>query len=90
VSEIQHSLPSVPTFSKPSRNRSWREYLEKARQESGPIKLLALIHATEKALLYRALEMGGNGIYDEERGAMGSACDVLAELRISKLGWPDP
>jgi hypothetical protein len=90
VSETQQSLPSVPAFSRPARNLSWREYLEKALQESNPIKLLALIHATEKALLYRGLEMGGNGIYDEERAAMGSACDALAELRISKLGWPNP
>ena len=88
--ETLQSLPSVRTFSKPSRDPSWREYFEKALQESDPIKLLALIHATEKALLYRGLEMGANEIYDEERQAMGFACDALAALRISKLGWPDP
>ena len=87
--QTQQSLPSVRIFSKPTRNLSWRQYFEKALQEPDPIKLLALIHATEKALLYRGLEMGANEIYDEERAAMGSACDALAALRISKLGWPD-
>ena len=86
----QQSLPSGRIFSEPSRNPSWREYFERALQESDPIKLLALIHATEKALLYRGLEMGANEIYDEERAAMGSACEDLAALRVSKLGWPDP
>jgi hypothetical protein len=57
------------------------QYFEKALQESDPIKLLALIHATEKALLYRGLEMDANEIHDEERAAMGSACDDLAALR---------
>jgi hypothetical protein len=88
--QTQQSLPSARVFSKPSRNPSWRQYFEKALQESDPIKLLALIHATEKALLYRGLEMGANEIHDEERAAMGRACDDLAALRISKLGWPDP
>jgi hypothetical protein len=90
VHETQQSPTSVRTFSEPSRNLSWREYFEKALQESDPIKLLALIHATEKALLCRGSEMGANEIYDEERVAMGSACDTLGTLRISKLGWPDP
>jgi hypothetical protein len=90
VYPTQQSLPSERILSKTSRNPSWREYFEKALQESDPMKLIALIHATEKALLYRGLEMGANEIYDEERAAMGSACDALAALRISELGWPDP
>jgi hypothetical protein len=88
--QTQQSLPSAGIFSEPSRNPSWRRYFEKALQQSDPAKLLALIHATGKALLYRGLEMGANEIYDEERAAMGSACDDVAALRISKLGWPDP
>jgi hypothetical protein len=87
--ETQQSIPSVRIFSKPSRNPLWKQYFERALQESDPIKLLALIHETEKALLFRGLEMGTKEIYDEEREAMGSACDDLAALRISKLGWPD-
>jgi len=90
MSENQQVLRSIPILSQSVQTTMWKGYFERAMRESDSNKLLALIHHTENALLARGLEMGTNEIHNEERDAMGAACNEMSALKIEKLGWPDP
>jgi hypothetical protein len=89
VFENHQVLLPVPLFAQPGRPL-WEQYFEQAMGELDSNKILPLIHETEKALLVRGLEMGSDDVHNDEREAMGSACNDLAAMKIRKLGWPDP
>jgi hypothetical protein len=89
VPQNQRSIPLARVLPEADLTSSWRRYFEKAIRESDPVKLLALIHETEKALLFRGIEMGCNESHEVEREAMGSACNDLGVIKVLKLGWPD-
>jgi hypothetical protein len=73
-----------------SADPSWKTAYEKTVWESDTEELLTSIHATEAALFERWLEISGADGHNEERGAMKAAADDLLEIKIRKLGWPNP
>jgi hypothetical protein len=73
-----------------STDRSWKTVYEKTVWESDTEEVLTSIHATEAALFERWLGISAAEGHDEERGAMKAAADDLLEIKIRRLGWPDP
>lgn len=68
---------------------SWKRYLQKAKQETDPPKLLQLVHGAELSLYYRWQELGTER-QSEECQAMMAAVDDLWKIKIRNLGWPRP
>ena len=69
---------------------SWRELYDSCVCETNPERLEALASDTEFAIVLRSRDLSGESELSDEVQALRQAARVLLEIRIKKLGWPDP
>jgi hypothetical protein len=89
VPDTQQPFQRVSSLEIPKH--SWERCLDTAtRGPSNDEKLLSLVHATEWSLIRRWEELRAGGPDLAELSAMESVCNRLLDIKVFKLGWPDP
>jgi len=68
----------------------WRELFEQTAVEQDPERLAILTSETEFAIVQRFRDLYGESELSDEMQKLRRAAMALLEIRIKKLGWPDP
>ena len=68
----------------------WRVLLRLLREEVDEASLKIRIDQLEEAIFYRSQELARTGRDCPELREIKNAVDELWQLKIRKLGWPDP
>ena len=71
-------------------SRTWKRRYEAAILELNPIRVEQLVRDAETAITLRMYEIKKDPSTTGERTEIATAVAGLLEVRISKLGWPDP
>ena len=69
---------------------SWRELYDSCVCETNLTKLGKLVFETDDAIFLRSRELFKESHIGDEIQALRQAARVLLDIRIRKLGWPDP
>lgn len=69
---------------------SWRKLYDSCVCETNLAKLGKLVFETEDAIYLRSRELSKESHIGDEVRELSRAAKVLLEIRIRKLGWPDP
>jgi hypothetical protein len=69
---------------------SWRELYDSCVHETNAERLETLASETESAIVLRFRDLSHESEQSDEVQALRQAAKVLLEIRIKKLGWPDP
>jgi len=69
---------------------SWRQLYDSCVCETDPERLKTLASETESAIVLRIRDLAHESELSDEVQALSRAAKVLLEIRIKKLGWPDP
>ena len=69
---------------------SWRELYDSCVHETNPERLEILASETESAIVLRFRDLSHESEQSAEVQALKQAAQALLEIRIKKLGWPDP
>jgi len=69
---------------------SWRKLYDSCVCETNLAKLGKLVFETEDAIYLRSRELSKESHIGDEVRELSRAAKVLLEIRITKLGWPDP
>lgn len=64
---------------------SWKDLYLQTLLESDEEKLTELVHATEQAIVLRAMS---GSVSQEERSEMTVAKESLLSIKTRRLGWP--
>jgi hypothetical protein len=64
---------------------SWKDLYLQTLLESDEEKLTELVHATEQAIVLRAISASAS---QDERSDMAVAKASLLAIKVHKLGWP--
>ena len=64
---------------------SWKDLYLQTLLESDEEKLAELVHATEQAIVLRAISVSAS---QDERSDMAVATASLLAIKVNKLGWP--
>lgn len=68
---------------------SWRKLYDSCVCETNPIKLEKLVFELEDAIVLRYHDLAGKpNLYEFQ--AITRVAELLRQLKIEKLGWPDP
>jgi len=74
-----------------SNNREiWRELCEQTAVEQDPERPATLTSETEFAIVQRFRDLYGEPELSDEIRELRLAAKALLDIRIQKLGWPDP
>jgi hypothetical protein len=68
----------------------WLDLYKSCLTETNRDKLEKLVFETEDAIVLRSQELSTEPYLSEEVRALKEAAQQLLELKIKKLGWPDP
>jgi hypothetical protein len=68
----------------------WQKLYESCVFERNLEKLNKLVFETEDAIYLRSRELSNESHIADEAQALRRAANGLLEIRIKKLGWPDP
>jgi hypothetical protein len=77
-------------FMPDSRPLPWKVAAAKATSESDTERFRHLVRAAETAIFFRLQELSSPLEHAEECDEINSALTELLELKIRKLGWPNP
>jgi hypothetical protein len=68
----------------------WQQLYESCVSETNLAKLNKLVFETEDAIYLRSRELSDESHIADEVQALRRATTGLLEIKIKKLGWPDP
>jgi hypothetical protein len=68
----------------------WQKLYKSCVSETNPERLEKLVFETERAIFLRNCELSTESDTSDEVQALEQATKGLMEIKIKKLGWPDP